>query len=156
MSFLSKTLERVKPSPTIAVSSKARELKAAGHDVIGFGMGGTVPLQGTLTGEAFGRLSYGKALGLLRPVQTPFSFIGVPFAGWVYDVTGSYQPAFLVFTGVYVLAGVVIGLFPRRESSQRRVPSRTVRIPLDFTDLGPLVGAHHHHVIAGRDVDDQA
>jgi len=39
MSFLSKTLERVKPSPTIAVSSKARELKAAGHDVIGFGMG---------------------------------------------------------------------------------------------------------------------
>ncbi len=39
MGFLSKTLERVKPSPTIAVSSKARELKAAGHDVIGFGMG---------------------------------------------------------------------------------------------------------------------
>jgi len=39
MSFLSKTLERVKPSPTIAVSSKARELKAAGHDVIGLGMG---------------------------------------------------------------------------------------------------------------------
>jgi aspartate aminotransferase len=39
MSFLSKTLERVKPSPTIAVTSKARELKAAGHDVIGFGAG---------------------------------------------------------------------------------------------------------------------
>ncbi len=39
MSFLSKTLSRVKPSPTVAVSSLARELKAAGHDVIGLGAG---------------------------------------------------------------------------------------------------------------------
>ncbi len=39
MPFLSKTLARVKPSPTIAVSTKARELKAAGVDVIGLGAG---------------------------------------------------------------------------------------------------------------------
>ena len=39
MSFLSATLSRVKPSPTIAVSNKAAELKAAGHDVIGLGAG---------------------------------------------------------------------------------------------------------------------
>ena len=39
MSFLSATLDRVKPSPTIAVSTKARELKAAGRDVIGLGAG---------------------------------------------------------------------------------------------------------------------
>ncbi len=38
-SFLSKTLARVKPSPTIAVSTMARELKAAGRDVIGLGAG---------------------------------------------------------------------------------------------------------------------
>ncbi len=39
MSFLSATLARVKPSPTIAVTTKARELKAAGRDVIGLGAG---------------------------------------------------------------------------------------------------------------------
>ena len=39
MSFLSATLERVQPSPTIAVTNKARELKAAGRDVIGLGAG---------------------------------------------------------------------------------------------------------------------
>ncbi|MGC9368309.1 MAG: pyridoxal phosphate-dependent aminotransferase [Paracoccaceae bacterium] len=39
MSFLSATLDRVKPSPTIAVTTKARELKAAGKDVIGLGAG---------------------------------------------------------------------------------------------------------------------
>ncbi len=39
MAFLSDTLARVKPSPTIAVSNLAAELKAAGHDVIGLGAG---------------------------------------------------------------------------------------------------------------------
>ncbi|MBU0643450.1 MAG: aminotransferase class I/II-fold pyridoxal phosphate-dependent enzyme, partial [Alphaproteobacteria bacterium] len=39
MPFLSETLSRVKPSPTIAVTNKARELKAAGKDVIGLGAG---------------------------------------------------------------------------------------------------------------------
>ena len=39
MPFLSQSLGRIKPSPTIAVSTKARELKAAGRDVIGLGAG---------------------------------------------------------------------------------------------------------------------
>ena len=39
MELLSKTLSRVKPSPTIAVTNKANELKAAGHDIIGLGAG---------------------------------------------------------------------------------------------------------------------
>ena len=39
MSFLAQSLARVKPSATIAVTNKARELKAAGRDVIGLGAG---------------------------------------------------------------------------------------------------------------------
>ncbi len=39
MTFLSATLDRVKPSPTIAVTTKAAELKAAGRDIIGLGAG---------------------------------------------------------------------------------------------------------------------
>jgi len=39
MSFLASRLDRIQPSPTIAVSAKARELKAAGRDVIGLGAG---------------------------------------------------------------------------------------------------------------------
>ena len=37
--FLSDALGRIQPSPTIAVSQKARDLKAAGRDVIGLGAG---------------------------------------------------------------------------------------------------------------------
>jgi len=39
MSFLSATLARVKPSPTIAMTTRALELKAAGRDVIGLAAG---------------------------------------------------------------------------------------------------------------------
>ncbi|WP_226627271.1 pyridoxal phosphate-dependent aminotransferase [Alloyangia pacifica] len=39
MPFLSETLSRVKPSPTVAVTQLANELKAAGKDVIGLGAG---------------------------------------------------------------------------------------------------------------------
>lgn len=39
MRLVAHALERVKPSPTMAITSKARELKAAGYDVIGLGAG---------------------------------------------------------------------------------------------------------------------
>jgi aspartate aminotransferase len=39
MTILSATLARVKPSPTVSVTTLAQELKAAGRDVIGLGVG---------------------------------------------------------------------------------------------------------------------
>ena len=39
MSIISDSLKRIKPSPTIAVTQKARELRSAGKDVIGLGAG---------------------------------------------------------------------------------------------------------------------
>jgi len=39
MAFIADRLSRIKPSPTVAVSNKAAEMKAAGEDVIGLGAG---------------------------------------------------------------------------------------------------------------------
>ena len=39
MSIISKSLKRIKPSPTIVVTQKARELRAIGKDIIGLGAG---------------------------------------------------------------------------------------------------------------------
>lgn len=39
MSFLSSTLDRIKPSPTMAVTAKAADLRSAGRDIIGLGAG---------------------------------------------------------------------------------------------------------------------
>ena len=37
--FISTRVDNIKPSPTMEVTSKARELKAAGKDIIGLGAG---------------------------------------------------------------------------------------------------------------------
>ena len=76
--------------------------------VFGFGMGGVIPLHASVTGAAFGRLSFGKVLGLLRPFQVPITALGVPLAGWIYDATGSYELAFRLFAGVYVAAALLV------------------------------------------------
>ena len=39
MAFLSQTLNRIKPSPTVAISNRAMELRAEGKDVIGLSVG---------------------------------------------------------------------------------------------------------------------
>jgi MFS family permease len=83
--------------------------------VFGFGMGGVVPLQGAVSGRAFGRLSFGKVMGLMQPVRVPLNMIGVPLAAGIRDATGSFDLAFWIFVGVYVASAGTIALL--------RVPS---------------------------------
>jgi MFS family permease len=81
---------------------------ATGAAVFGFGMGGVIPLQSAATSAAFGRLSFGKAAGLMRPFQSPITAIGVPLAGWIYDVTGSYVWVFQILIAMYAVACVTV------------------------------------------------
>ena len=39
MGFIADSIKRIKPSPTITVTNKARDLKNAGRDVIGLARG---------------------------------------------------------------------------------------------------------------------
>ena len=80
-----------------------------GGILYGFGMGGVVPLQGALVGRAFGRLSFGQVMGLMRPVQVPLNMVGVPLAAWIHDSTGSFEGAFGIFLGVYIASTALIG-----------------------------------------------
>ena len=49
MSIISNSLKRIKPSPTIAVTQKARELRDAGKDVIGLGAGNQISIHQTIS-----------------------------------------------------------------------------------------------------------
>lgn len=80
----------------------------AGGVVFGFGMGGVVPLQGAVSGKAFGRFSFGSVMGLMRPVQVPMHALGIPLAAWIHDTTGSFEIAFWIFLGVYALSCALI------------------------------------------------
>ena len=70
--------------------------------VFGFGMGGMVPLQGALVGAAFGRRAFGRVMGMMTPAMVPISMLGVPMAGLIHDLSGSYTLAFEIFIGIYL------------------------------------------------------
>jgi MFS family permease len=72
--------------------------------IFGIGMGGVVPLQAALIGAAFGRKAFGRVMGLMSPAMLPIQMLGVPFAGHVFDRTGSYRFAFQVFAGAFALS----------------------------------------------------
>lgn len=87
--------------------------------IFGFGMGGIVPLWGSLIGEVFGRHSFGKIMGLMTPAMLPIQVLGVPFAGLTYDRTGSYDIAFKTFICMYFLAGCVLLTLKKGTVDQR-------------------------------------
>jgi len=76
---------------------------------VGFAVGGTIPLWGTLAGAAFGRAAIGSAMGLMNFLMLPFSVAGAPIAARVFDRTGSYQIAFASFLVCFALGAVAIG-----------------------------------------------
>jgi MFS family permease len=76
--------------------------------IFGLGMGGVIPLWGALIGAGFGRQAFGRVMGLMGPVMLPIHVLGIPYAGWIYDRTGSYEIAFFTFIGIYVLAIAVV------------------------------------------------
>jgi MFS family permease len=92
-------------------------LFALGAALFGYGMGGVVPMQGALVAKFFGRARFGKALGMMRPAMFPVQIVGVPLAGGIYDATGSYRLAFLVFIGLYLLAAVLALGFQERAAA---------------------------------------
>jgi MFS family permease len=82
-----------------------------GAAIFGLGVGGVVPMQGAIVGATFGRERFGAILGLMRPAMFPIQIIGVPFAGWVYDVYHSYDPAFQVFLVLYLCAALAVSFY---------------------------------------------
>ena len=84
---------------------------AIGASMFGFGVGGVVPMHGAVVGKTFGRDRFGAVLGLMRPAMFPIQILGVPFAGWIFDVTGSYDIAFQVFLGLYFLAALAVSFY---------------------------------------------
>ncbi|HUP24118.1 MAG TPA: MFS transporter [Thermoanaerobaculia bacterium] len=80
--------------------------------IYGLGMGGLVPLWGAMIGAAFGRLAFSRVMGAMSPFILPLQVAGVPYAGWVFDTTGHYAPAFRVFAGVYALSIAALLFLP--------------------------------------------
>jgi MFS family permease len=95
----------------IMFQSEALAWFALGAALFGYGVGGVVPSHGNIVGRTFGSERFGAVLGLMRPAMFPIQILGVPFAGWVYDTTGSYAQAFQALFVLYGIAAVMVAFY---------------------------------------------
>lgn len=74
----------------------------------GIGIGGTLPLSNALMARVFGRAAFGPMVGLLWPIAIPLQLIGPLFAAFVFDTTGSYEPAFWALAASLLVAMALV------------------------------------------------
>ena len=81
--------------------------------IYGVGVSAFLPLMNLMWANYFGRASLGTIRGTFLPMTQVTTAFGPLFAGFIFDATGSYGPAFLTFTVCYALSGVAIFLARR-------------------------------------------
>ena len=87
--------------------------------VFGLGMGGLIPIWGVLLGASFGRHRFGRVMGLMSVFMLPIQMVGVPFAGYMFDLNGSYTVVFQTFVGFYVVAMLALFFLRVPEKAHR-------------------------------------
>ena len=90
--------------------------------LFGVGFGGRNPLTIAIRGEYFGRASFGKILGLSTVPMNVLLLISSPFAGFMYDLQGTYTTAFLALAALNFLGG---GLFLMAKKPGSPLPEAT-------------------------------
>ena len=76
--------------------------------IFGMGIGGMMFLQNFLWADYFGRASLGAIRGIVTPVTLLVGGAGAPLAGYVRDITGSYNTIWWVGVGLMILAATVM------------------------------------------------
>ena len=93
-----------------AAMDTTRIVLMVGFFLYGFGFGGTIPLTEFLWATYFGREHIGAIRGISQPVSALGSSCAPVLVGLWFDQAQSYQPAFATLAGVYVCAGILVGL----------------------------------------------
>jgi len=74
--------------------------------IYGLAYGGAIPLLMAFRGELFGREPFATISDVMASFKMIGNVVGPVFAGYVFDVTGSYRFAFLVFVVLALLSGL--------------------------------------------------
>jgi MFS family permease len=78
--------------------------------ILGFGGGGAATLASPLAAELFGLGSHGLILGVVGLCYTIGAAVGPFMAGYIFDVTGSYQLAFLVCAAAGIIGTILAAI----------------------------------------------
>ncbi len=81
--------------------------------LFGPGFGGAITLTLIIQADYFGRKAFGTIVGVMQGIGAVGGILSPVFAGWIYDVRGSYQLAWLALAIlVFVSTPVVLALKP--------------------------------------------
>ncbi len=97
--------------------------------IFGLGIGGMMFLQNFIWADYFGRESVGSIRGLVNPINLVIGGLGAPAAGYVRDITGSYDPAWW--------AGVALMVFAALLTLATPAPRMPAESPTDATARSP-------------------
>ncbi|XP_058445391.1 monocarboxylate transporter 5 [Malaya genurostris] len=97
--------------------------------VFGFTIGAYVGLTSVILVDLLGLDKLTNAFGLLLLFQGIASFLGPPLAGWLYDLTLSYNPGFILAGSVIALSGVILFSIPplQRHLARKRATEAIAR-----------------------------
>jgi len=87
--------------------------------VFGFGHGGMATMESPIVAQVFGMRSHGVILGLVFFSDTVGGAMGPFLAGYIFDVTRSYQPAFFLCAMLGVVNLIAVLLIRPLKSSRR-------------------------------------
>ena len=74
---------------------------------LGLAGGGLLPLLALIFGARFGVASFGRVMGLVM-LSLTLGATGPLLAGWLYDLTGSYDAVFMLFLILFVPSGIAM------------------------------------------------
>ncbi|MCR9105197.1 MAG: MFS transporter [Gammaproteobacteria bacterium] len=84
----------------------------AGLCFLGFGGGAFLTMQGYLNSRYYDASVISRVIGAQMPLFMPFGLVGAPLAGYLFDRTGSYEPMFMLLSGLLLLAILLAWLLP--------------------------------------------
>lgn len=102
--------------------------------VFGFTIGAYVGLTSVILVDLLGLDKLTNAFGLLLLFQGIASLVGPPLAGLLYDMTGSYSPAFLMAGIMIAISGIVLfAIPPTQKYLKKRDAKRSESKSVAFT-----------------------
>jgi MFS family permease len=97
----------------LTLQAEAAPMMFASTALFGLGIGGNLLLQNYIWAEYYGRRNLGAIRGVVQPITLVFGGIGPPLAGYVRDVTGTYDAVWWAGLGLILIGAVTLVTTPR-------------------------------------------
>jgi MFS family permease len=108
---------------------------AVGLFLVGFGLGGQIPISETIWASYFGRRYLGQVRSVALPISLLLGAVGPQFAAIYFDRVGNYNGAFVALAMLWTFAAILV-LMIRRPHSRGAPP---VRVPAPAPAAAPAL-----------------